>query len=79
MVSDEAKQKFGERLSAARKKRGLTQSQFAQQMNTERSTLAHWEIGRRLPSIDDIPKICRILEISCTELLEVFSDEISEF
>lgn len=74
MVSDEAKRQFGERLAAARKKRGLTQNQFAELMRTERSTLAHWEIGRRLPSIDDIPRICQILEVQCDYLLEMFKD-----
>ena len=42
---------FGMRLAEARKARGMTQEQLAQQLHVSRQTVSHWENGRALPDI----------------------------
>ena len=41
--------KFPEHLKAARKEKGLTQTQVAEHLGVNQSTIASWEIGRRQP------------------------------
>ena len=59
---------FGDRLAYARKKRGLLQSQLAESIGIDRTTLSNWETGRSFPKpsirVSVIQKMVESLEIS---------------
>lgn len=63
--------KFGERLSAIRKERGLTQFDVANAMGTVQSTYSGYELGTRKVTLDIILSISKALSISPDELLSV--------
>ena len=47
----------------------MTQEQLAQTVGVSRVTLARWEIGTREPSISYIKKLCSVLGVTESELL----------
>ena len=61
---------FAENFKTARTKAGLTQQQVADALKLERSSVAHYEMGDSMPSSRNLNKICEILNISLTELME---------
>jgi transcriptional regulator with XRE-family HTH domain len=67
---DQAKMPFGERLRAARLRRGLSQRQFIQRLGlSSRSAVSDIESGRRLPSSALLTKIAEVLDVTTDELL----------
>lgn len=52
-----------------REKKGILQSEFAEQLGVAPSTLCKWESGSRSISVDFIESICNILDIRCDDLL----------
>lgn len=54
------------RLKNARTAKGLTQSEVAAHMNRSVSTIKHWEMenGTSPGNLDDIAKLCDLLDIS---------------
>ena len=63
---------FGERLQAVRRQNGLTQEEFAAQLNVSRQAVSKWESSRGYPEIEKIIYICNRWGISMSEL---FADE----
>lgn len=55
---------IGERMKAARVRKGLTQEQLAEKLNIERSAVCHYEKDRREPSLAILVEISDILEVS---------------
>lgn len=53
---------FGERMKEARRRKGLTQEDLAKQMSVSRSTVSHWEIGRKVPEKEFIDRLTQLLE-----------------
>lgn len=53
---------FGQQLTAARKKKQLTQGQLAEAMSVSRSTISHWENGHALPDIEAVKRLTTVLE-----------------
>ena len=64
---------FGDRLPAVRRGGGLTQEEFAQQLNVSRQAVSKWESGRGYPEIEKIIYICNRYQVSMSEL---FRDEV---
>jgi len=62
---------LGDRLKAARKKRGLTQENAAKLLGVGRATLANWEVGRADPSTDDIRSMARLYNVTADYLLDL--------
>lgn len=60
---------LGARLAQARKDRGLTQVQLAEQLGVAQQTLAHYEVGRARVAADLLPVLADILDVSIDELL----------
>ncbi len=60
---------LGGRIAAARKARGLTQIQLAEQLEIAQQTLAHYEVGRlRLPT-SMLPLLAESLSVPVEQLL----------
>ena len=49
---------FGEQLSSVRRRSGLTQEQFAEELQVSRQAVSRWESGRSYPEVDKILYIC---------------------
>jgi transcriptional regulator with XRE-family HTH domain len=60
---------FCERLKTAREGRKLTQEQLALKANIPATSIAHFEIGTRKPSFDNLRKLANALEVSTDYLL----------
>ncbi len=60
---------FAETLRKLRKEKGLSQSQLANQMFVNKSTIARWENGIRLPDAAMITRLSRILGVDVGTLL----------
>lgn len=60
---------FADTLRKLRKEKGLSQIQLANQMFVDKSTIARWENGRRLPDAVMIMRLSRILGVDVGTLL----------
>ena len=64
---------FGTRLQALRHSRGITQEQFAQQLNVSRQAVSKWESSHGYPELEKILFICNLYHVTMDEL---FADEL---
>ena len=64
---------FGERLQALRRKNGMTQEEFAEQLKVSRQAVSKWESCRGYPEMEKILYICNRYGVSMDEL---FADEL---
>lgn len=64
---------FGTRLQELRHKYGITQEQFAQQLNVSRQAVSKWESSHGYPELEKILYICNHYHITMDEL---FADEL---
>ena len=64
------KSKFGLFIKEARKNKNLTQKQLADLLYLDVSAISKWERGVSFPDITLIPDICKVLEVSETELIQ---------
>ena len=48
-------------LKAARINRGLTQEEVAKELNVTKKTVGSWEMGKTMPKIDKIERLCSLL------------------
>ena len=70
------KYEIGNRIRKYRKDRGLTQEQLADMINVSKGRISNWEQGINRPDADVLADICRALNVSPSELLDVhLSDE----
>ena len=65
---------FSETLRKLRKEKGVSQVQLADQMFVNKSTIARWENGSRLPDAAMITRLSRILEVDVGTLLSTAAD-----
>lgn len=61
---------LGERIAHARKERGMTQAQLADQLGIAQQTLGHYEVARARIAADLLPKLAEALDVSLDELLK---------
>ena len=61
---------FGERLQEVRKRSGLTQEEFAEQLQVSRQSVSRWESGRGYPEMEKIIYICNRYGVTMDELFE---------
>lgn len=64
---------FGETLQEVRRRSGLTQEQFAEELAVSRQAVSKWESGRGYPEVEKILYICNRYGITPNEL---FSEEV---
>jgi len=59
---------FAERLRRLRSEKGVTQQQLASMMYIDRSSIARWESGLRLPDLVLLPRLARCLGVEMSVL-----------
>lgn len=64
---------FGSELQALRRKHGITQEEFAQQLNVTRQAVSKWESSRGYPEMEKLLFICNCYGVTMDDL---FRDEI---
>lgn len=64
---------FGERLQEVRKQNGLTQEEFAEELQVSRQSVSKWESGRGYPEMEKLLYICRRYG---TTMNALFADEL---
>lgn len=65
---------FGEALQLLRGEQGLTQQQLTAKLNVERSTVASWETGRRIPDAETAALLSKCLGVDVGELLRAVGE-----
>lgn len=60
---------FGARLRRLRSEKGLTQQQLASMMYIDRSSIARWESGLRVPDLVLLPRLAKCLGIDLSLLI----------
>ena len=61
--------KFGDKLIALRKKKGLSQEELAEKLNVSRQSVSKWESNNTYPETDKIVQICNIFECTMDDLI----------
>ncbi len=74
------KYEIGNRIRMYRKESGLTQKQLADRINVTKSRVSNWEQGINRPDADILADICRVLNVSPSNLLNVHlsADDLSD-
>lgn len=62
---------IGKKLTTARKKAGMTQTELAEKLNVKQQHINRWEKEERTPSLEYFARICKALNISADEILEI--------
>ena len=61
--------KIGEFIAKERKDKKLTQAKLAELIFVSEKTISKWENGNGIPDTNSLPKLCEVLGVSITELL----------
>jgi transcriptional regulator with XRE-family HTH domain len=61
---------FNLNLKDARKKRNISQSELARQLNTAQQVISDYEVGKKTPSLERLVDLAQILDVSLDELVE---------
>lgn len=71
---------IGARIAKYRKLKNYSQREFAELIGVSGSRVSNWEQGTHRPDVDLLADICRVLDVSPSELLDVHlsTDELSE-
>ncbi len=74
------KYEIGSRIRKYREKLGMSQNELAEQLGIKHSRVSNWEQGTNRPDADLLAELCRVLNVSPSELLNVrlTSDELNE-
>lgn len=74
------KYEIGKRIRKYREICGISQIQLAEKLGISNNRVSNWEQGINRPDADILADICRVLDISPSELLDVHlsSDELNE-
>ena len=71
-------QLLAESIKRLRKERGLSQQQLADMLYVDRSSIAHWELGRRVPDAEVISRLSQVFNVDVNSLMDAASDESVE-
>ena len=61
---------LGERLTALRKNRGMSQDALAETLGVSRQSVSKWETDTSVPDLDKLVKLSDLFDISLDELAE---------
>lgn len=64
------KKTLGEIITEARKERGMTQKDLAEQMNVTDKAVSKWERDLSCPDVHSLPKLAEVLGLSMEELMQ---------
>lgn len=73
--------KIGQFIAQCRKEKNLTQIQLAEQLNITNRAISKWETGKSLPDASLMLDLCKLLDITTTELLtgeRIAPDQVRE-
>ena len=59
---------FGEQLQLLRRRSGLTQEQFAEELRVSRQAVSKWESGKGYPEVEKLLYICRRYDVTLNDL-----------
>lgn len=62
---------LGENIKKARKAAGVTQKELAERLQVYQKDISRWENNELVPSAINLAKICRELNASADEILEL--------
>jgi transcriptional regulator with XRE-family HTH domain len=62
---------INENIKRARKEAGLSQKELAERLQVYQKDISRWENGERTPSLEAFARICRELNCSADNLLEL--------
>ena len=62
---------IGENIRKARKAAGVSQKELAGRLQVYQKDISRWENGERTPTMEVFTKICRELNASADEILEL--------
>ena len=62
---------FGERIEAARKKKGLTQEELAERVSVSQSMINHIENGNKKPSLETAVALANELGVTLDSLISI--------
>ncbi len=69
-MNDDRKQ-FRSSLRRIRQQRGLTQAELSERSGVASAVISFYEVGTRIPGLENIKDLCRGLECTATDLLDV--------
>ena len=76
--------KIGSFLKELRKAKGITQEEFAENLNVSGRTVSRWETGTNMPDISLLIEIAEFFDVSIPEIIngerksEIMNEEIKE-
>ena len=62
---------IGANIRAARKAAGVSQKELAERLQVHQKDISRWENGAHVPTVEMLVKICRELNASADEILEL--------
>lgn len=62
---------LGENIKRARKDAGVTQKELAEKLDVYQKDISRWENGERVPSALALAEICKVLNASADDILEL--------
>jgi phage repressor protein C with HTH and peptisase S24 domain len=68
MSKNEMAIKVGAAIRVARKQRGMVMRQIAEHLNTKTAAVGNWEIGKNLPSTENLIKVAGLLRVDASAL-----------
>lgn len=71
VIDTERRTHVGQVIRIYRLAAGMDQPTLAKQLGYTKTAIGNWELGLSRPDIDNVPKICRLLNIPITELLDL--------
>lgn len=74
------KYEIGDRIRLYREKRNFSQKHLAERIGVTNSRISNWEQGQNRPDADILAELCRVLDVSPSELLDVrlSTDELND-
>lgn len=76
--------KIGNFLKELRKEKGITQEEFAENLNVSGRTVSRWETGTNMPDISLLVEISEFFDVSIPEIIngerksEIMNEEVKE-
>ncbi len=71
-------EKIGRFIAELRKEHNMTQAQLAEKLGVTDRAISKWENGRGLPEVSSMKPLCKILDITLSELLDGERSEKSD-
>lgn len=66
---------IGENIKNARKAAGISQKELAERTGVYQKDISRWENGERTPTVAALAQICKVLQVSADDVLELNGKE----